>query len=136
MNKDLKVLAECVDARSGKRFRAGDEFSPVPTPEQAERLVRAGCLPEPAIAVAKKGAAEAEKRADAAAKAAAEAEEKARKVAAATDAVTAATRQVEEAEAAVAAARGADEKAAAGNRLAEAKAAADDADKALAKLTK
>lgn len=38
------VISPCVDARSGKEFEAGDEFLPEPTPEQAERLQKAGCL--------------------------------------------------------------------------------------------
>jgi len=45
-DKDLKVLAECVDIRSGLRFLKGQVFSPPPTLEQAERLIKAGCLPE------------------------------------------------------------------------------------------
>lgn len=38
------VISPCVDARSGKEFEAGDEFLPEPTVEQAERLLKAGCL--------------------------------------------------------------------------------------------
>lgn len=38
------VISPCVDARTGKEFEAGDEFLPEPTAEQAERLLRAGCL--------------------------------------------------------------------------------------------
>lgn len=38
------VISACVDARNGKEFEAGDEFLPEPTDEQAERLVKAGCL--------------------------------------------------------------------------------------------
>lgn len=49
MNKSLIVLAECVDIRSGKRFVPGDEFKPAPERRQAERLVRAGCLPAEAV---------------------------------------------------------------------------------------
>jgi hypothetical protein len=45
-DKDLKVLAECVDIRSGKRFLKGQVFSPPPTPEQADRLIKAGVLTE------------------------------------------------------------------------------------------
>jgi hypothetical protein len=48
-NKDLTVLAECVDIRSGKRFVKGQEFNPAPTPDQAARLIKAGCLPEAAL---------------------------------------------------------------------------------------
>jgi hypothetical protein len=51
-DKALTVLAACIDARSGKRLTAGDEFSPPPTRDQAERLVKAGCLPIEAIDVA------------------------------------------------------------------------------------
>lgn len=47
--KDLLVLAECADSRSGKRFKKGDFFDPTPTGEQAQRLFKAGCLPEGAI---------------------------------------------------------------------------------------
>src|SRR5690606_12180588 len=47
-NKALIVLAECVDIRSGKRFAKGQEFSPAPTPEQADRLIKAGCFREEA----------------------------------------------------------------------------------------
>lgn len=40
-----KVKAECVDYRTGKRFVPGDTF-PDPEADQAERLVKAGCLLE------------------------------------------------------------------------------------------
>lgn len=87
MNKALLVLAACVDIRNGKRFQAGEEFLPVPTPDQAHRLYRAGCLPEAAIDFALDAAREAERAADkkaaddraaAEAQAKAEAEEKAK----------------------------------------------------------
>lgn len=65
MTKALKVLAECVDVRSGKRYVPGDTFDPAPNPEQAARLVKAQCLPEAAIAAAAKAETEAEKRAEA-----------------------------------------------------------------------
>jgi len=64
MTKALTVLAECVDNRNGNRFRPGDVFEPAPTPDQAKRLVKAGCLPEAAIAVAVEADAEAEKAAE------------------------------------------------------------------------
>jgi len=65
--KELKVLAECVDSRNGKRFRPGEEFSPVPTAAQARRLIAAGCLPDGALALAIKADDEAEAEAEAAA---------------------------------------------------------------------
>lgn len=75
MTKALKVLAECVDVRSGKRYLPGDTFDPAPNPEQAARLVKAHCLPEAALAAAAKAETEAEKAAEAnAAKARREAE--------------------------------------------------------------
>lgn len=52
MSKELTVLAECVDRRTGKRFRPGEVFDPVPTTEQAKRLILAGCLPEGAYKIA------------------------------------------------------------------------------------
>src|SRR5690606_2380405 len=64
MSKALTVLAECVDRRSGKRFKAGEVFDPAPTIDQAKRLVTAGCLPEAAIEAAAKADAEAEKAAE------------------------------------------------------------------------
>lgn len=64
MSKALTVLAECVDIRSGKRFAKGDVFSPAPHPEQAKRLVKAGCLPEAAIESAVDPETEAEKDAE------------------------------------------------------------------------
>lgn len=48
-NKDLLVLAECVDIRNGRRFTRGQYFDPTPTGEQALRLVAAKCLPPAAI---------------------------------------------------------------------------------------
>lgn len=39
-----RVIAECVDARTGARFLPGDMFEPQPQPEQAERLIRAGAI--------------------------------------------------------------------------------------------
>lgn len=38
------VIAECIDSRSGKRFKKDEEFLPEPTVEQALHLVKAGCL--------------------------------------------------------------------------------------------
>jgi hypothetical protein len=60
MSKALTVLAECVDARNGKRFQRDDLFDPAPTVEQAKRLVAAGCLLEDAITAAAAAEAEAE----------------------------------------------------------------------------
>lgn len=40
------VIAECIDSRSGKRFKEGEEFLPAPTAQQADRLLKAGCLSE------------------------------------------------------------------------------------------
>lgn len=37
------VISACADVRTGHEFEPGDEF-PAPTPEQVERLVKAGCL--------------------------------------------------------------------------------------------
>lgn len=68
MTKALTVLAECVDARSGRRFQPGETFDPAPTAEQAVRLVKAGCLPAAAIEAAKAAESDAEKKAEAEAK--------------------------------------------------------------------
>jgi len=69
MSKEFTVLAECVDARSGKRFKKDAIFTPPPSLEQATRLVAARCLPEAAIAAAEKlegeSAAKTERRAKA-----------------------------------------------------------------------
>lgn len=51
-NKDLIVLAECVDRRNGRRFQQGETFDPIPTVEQAKRLIIAGCLPQAAYRLA------------------------------------------------------------------------------------
>lgn len=40
------VIAECVDARSGKRFLPGEPFDPAPDPDQAKRLIGAGAIVE------------------------------------------------------------------------------------------
>ena len=40
----FKVIAECVDERTGRRYFPGDTFDPPPSEEQAERLGRAGCV--------------------------------------------------------------------------------------------
>ncbi|MGV3649848.1 MAG: hypothetical protein ACO1OK_00350 [Devosia sp.] len=135
-DKDLKVLAECVDSRSGRRFKAGEIFDPAPTADQARRLAKAGCLPEGAIGVAEKADAAAERKADAAAKAKADARAKAEAIAAATSAVTAATSVLRDAEDRAGAAQSAEDKANAGQQLAEAKARLVDAEDALAKLSK
>lgn len=54
-----KVIAECIDARTGKRFFPGDTF-PDPTKDQAERLVKAKCIEEVSAAEARKAAKDAE----------------------------------------------------------------------------
>lgn len=38
------VISACEDVRSGKEFEAGKEFLPAPDPDQARRLINAGCL--------------------------------------------------------------------------------------------
>ena len=38
------VISACEDVRSGKEFEAGKEFLPEPDPDQAQRLINAGCL--------------------------------------------------------------------------------------------
>jgi len=40
------VIAECVDARTGKRYFAGDTFDPAPDADQAIRLLAAGVITE------------------------------------------------------------------------------------------
>lgn len=52
MSNALKVLAECVDARTGRRFKAGETFAPAPTVDQAKRLIAGGCLAEAALKAA------------------------------------------------------------------------------------
>lgn len=64
MSKALTVLAECVDIRSGKRFQPSETFSPAPQPQQAARLIKAGCLPEAALEEAVEPATDAEKAAE------------------------------------------------------------------------
>jgi hypothetical protein len=68
MTKALTVLAECVDKRSGKRFQPNDVFDPAPNPEQARRLIAAGCLPKAALDAAVAAETDAEKAAEEAAK--------------------------------------------------------------------
>lgn len=41
-----KVIAECVDDRTGRRYKAGENFDPPPSPAQAKRLQKAGCVEE------------------------------------------------------------------------------------------
>jgi hypothetical protein len=43
-----KVIAECVDTRSGKRYLPGPDtyFDPAPEADQAQRLIKAGVLRE------------------------------------------------------------------------------------------
>lgn len=64
MSKALTVLAECVDIRNGKRFQPGETFNPAPTPQQAARLIKAGCLPEAALEAAVEPSTEAEQAAE------------------------------------------------------------------------
>lgn len=136
MTKELKVLAACVDSRTGKRFAAGEIFDPAPTEEQAKRLFRAGCLPEAAIEAGRKADTEAEKKAELDAKARADADAKAAAIAAATDEVTLAKGVLAEADEAAKVATSADDKAKAGKAVSEAKAALKKAEDALDKLTK
>lgn len=89
-NAEIKVLAECVDHRSGKRYFTGDVFNPLPTEEQAERLVAAKCLPKEAIEIARKNDA-------AVAEAREKAESDAKKRQASAAAVTAANTELAEA---------------------------------------
>ncbi len=136
MTKALKVLAECVDARSGKRFQPGDEFQPVPTLAQANRLISAGCLPEAARELAEKADAEDEKKAEAAAAQRKKDEEAALAFVTARGVKSAADLAVEDAKAKVAQAVRPEEKTSAEKQLASAEAAAKKAGDELAKLTK
>jgi len=86
MTKALTVLAECVDKRSGKRFQRNDVFDPAPNPEQARRLIAAGCLPKVALDVAVAAQTEAEKTAEEAARKKREEDEAAAKAKADADA--------------------------------------------------
>ncbi|QRY68191.1 hypothetical protein JVX98_28300 [Ensifer sp. PDNC004] len=52
MSNALKVLAECLDKRTGRRFLPGETFDPPPTVEQAKRLISGGCLSEAALKLA------------------------------------------------------------------------------------
>lgn len=102
--KELLVLSACVDSRNGKRFQKGEFFDPTPNGEQAERLVRAGCLPEGAI---KLGQAEDAKLAKKAEEEAALADKRAEReavIAAAVDAKGQAELRLAEAKQALAAA--------------------------------
>jgi len=49
MSNALRVLAECLDKRTGRRFKPGETFDPPPTIDQAKRLIAGGCLPEAAL---------------------------------------------------------------------------------------
>lgn len=46
MSARYLVIAECIDSRSGKRFKAGEEFLPAPTVNQVTKLTAANCLSE------------------------------------------------------------------------------------------
>lgn len=59
-----KVIAECIDARSGKRYFPGEDF-PAPDKDQVERLVKARCIEEVSAAEAKRLAKDAADRAKA-----------------------------------------------------------------------
>lgn len=135
MTKELTVLAECVDIRTGTRFQRGDVFDPAPTFEQARRLIAAGCLPAEAEAAAEKADAEAEKRAEADKARAKKQAEAARKLTEARHAKDTADQSVEKARALVAqAGNDATKKAAADKALLEAEKAAKAAADDLAKL--
>lgn len=56
MSEALTVLAECIDKRNGKRYKAGDVFDPAPDVDQAKRLIKAGCLPDDALGEAQAAA--------------------------------------------------------------------------------
>lgn len=135
-DKDLKVLAECVDIRSGRRFFPGETFDPAPTETQARRLVLAGVLPEGAIEVAKKADAENEKKADADAKEREAAAVKQSAIAKATDELSAANLAVREAEAKLAKATSTEDKSTAQKALDDAKAKAKEAKAALDQANK
>ncbi len=76
---EIRVKAECVDIRTGKRYAASDTFDPLPTEDQAARLVAAGCLPKEAITIAAANDAALASASDAEKPAAAKAAEAARK---------------------------------------------------------
>lgn len=57
-----KVIAECIDARTGKRHFPGDTF-PEPSKDQAERLVKAKCIEEVSSDEVRKAAKDAEEAA-------------------------------------------------------------------------
>jgi len=122
MSKDLIVLAECVDKRNGRRFQRGETFDPVPTVEQAKRLIRAGCLPEQAYYLAREAEEDENGRQDS-------------ELDLALKAAQGADQAVAEAQATFDAAAD-DAKAAAKTALDEAKATAKAAQAALKKLTK
>jgi predicted nucleic acid-binding Zn-ribbon protein len=121
-NKDLIVLAECVDKRTGRRFQRGETFDPIPGVEQAKRLIVAGCLSEGAYYLARQAEDDEEKRQDS------EFDE-------ALKAAQDADQAVVDAQAALDAAAD-DAKAGAKKALDEAKATAKAAQTALKKLTK
>lgn len=136
MNIALMVLAECVDARTGKRFMPGQEFQPVPTLAQANRLIAAGCLPAGARDEAEKADVldQAEIEAEVARKAKAEAAALA--LITARNVKSAADLALEDAKAKLAQAVTPDETTAAKKEHAAAEKAAKLASEELAKLTK
>jgi hypothetical protein len=134
--KDLLVLSECVDGRSGTRFKKGDFFDPTPTGDQAVRLVRAGCLPQGAIKLGEAEDARLAKKAEEDAKLADKVEQRNAAIAAAVNADATAKLALEEAEAELAAAGTDSAKAEAAEKVTAAKAAADKASDELAKAQK
>jgi hypothetical protein len=128
---DLKVLAECVDVRSGKRFLKGDTFDPTPGLEQAQRLVKAGCLPEGAIELAAKSA----KKADADAADAKKRESSHAALTAANSELVDARASLTTAEGAVAAASTDDDRVSSAKALDEAKERVAEAEKTVKKLS-
>lgn len=47
-----KVIGECIDARTGRRYQRGEIFEPPPDDDQADRLLKAECIREVADAAA------------------------------------------------------------------------------------
>ena len=136
MTKALTVLAECVDARNGKRYLKGSVFDPAPTLDQANRLISAGCLPVEARDLAVKAEAEAEKRAALSAEQRRKDEEAAAAFVEARTAKSAADQAVYKARLELASAVKPEDKTAAEKSLVAAETAAKAASDKLAKLSK
>ncbi|UIK04902.1 hypothetical protein [Neorhizobium galegae] len=132
----LIVLAACVDIRSGERFERGDTFDPVPTLEQANRLIAAGCLPEGARELAEKADEPDEQKAASEKAARDKAEKEALKLVEARSAKATADQALENAKNRVAQATTAEEKTASEKAFKSAEAAAKAASEDLAKLAK